>query len=307
MRARNIKPGFFTNEDLGEVSIPARFLFSGLWCMADREGRLEDRPKRIKGEIFRFDSIEVEPLLKELSALQFIIRYEIEGKRFIWITKFSSHQSPHYQEKPSIIPPCPLEKSFDDDNKNPGKSFDDDNENPRQAPEKSSMKKGQISPDSLIPDSLIPDSNTTHPPKKKSAKTCEPFELPNDIPPFEWESWMQIRKKKRSPNTSHAKELLIKELRLISEKRGISIKNIIERAIMRNWTGVEDEWFKSYSPPEGKPYRCPDYEKADKVCYHDPENGKPDPRVTHPAYKDKPRCDWGDGRDMTTGHPKLVF
>ena len=178
MRARNIKPGFFTNEDLAEVSIPARYLFAGLWCMADREGRLEDRPKRIKGEIFRFDSIETEPLLKELSAFHFIIRYEVDGRKFIWIPKFSSHQSPHYQEKPSIIPPSQQEKSFIDDNKNPGKSFDDDNENPgksfdddsenpEQTPEKSFLKRGVISPDSLIPDSLIPDSQIQ---KRDSAK-----------------------------------------------------------------------------------------------------------------------------------------
>ena len=152
------------------------------------------------------------------------------------------------------------------------------------------------------------DFNNTHPPKKKSAKTCEPFELPNDIPPFEWESWMEVRKKIGATNTSHAKELLINKLRSISEKKGISIKGIIELAIMRGWRGIEEGWIKSEdSPPQGKPYRCPDYEKADKVCYHDPENGKPDPRVTHPEYKIKPRCDWGDGRDMTTGHPKLVF
>ena len=46
-RARNIKPGFFANENLAECDPLARLLFAGLWCLADREGRLEDRPKRI--------------------------------------------------------------------------------------------------------------------------------------------------------------------------------------------------------------------------------------------------------------------
>ncbi len=148
---------------------------------------------------------------------------------------------------------------------------------------------------------------TTQSPKK-SAKPSEPFELPSDIPSFEWESWMEVRKKKGATNTNHAKKLLIDKLRSISEKKGMSIKNILELAIMRDWRGIEEGWIKSEdSIPEGKPYRCPDYEKADKVCYHDPENGKPDPRVTHPLFKDRPRRDWGDGRDMTTGHPKLVF
>ena len=47
-RARNIKPGFFKNEFLAEMPCEVRLLFIGLWTLADREGRLEDRPKRIK-------------------------------------------------------------------------------------------------------------------------------------------------------------------------------------------------------------------------------------------------------------------
>ena len=51
-RARNIKPGFFRNSDLVELPMDARLLFIGLWTLADRMGRLEDRPKQIKMEIF---------------------------------------------------------------------------------------------------------------------------------------------------------------------------------------------------------------------------------------------------------------
>lgn len=66
MRARNIKPGIFKNEQLAACSIGARWLFPGLWCLADWCGRLEDRPLRIKMEIFPADSVEVGPLLDEL-------------------------------------------------------------------------------------------------------------------------------------------------------------------------------------------------------------------------------------------------
>ena len=51
-RARNIKPAFFKNETLVELPVETRLLFIGLWTLADREGRLEDRPKRIKMEIY---------------------------------------------------------------------------------------------------------------------------------------------------------------------------------------------------------------------------------------------------------------
>ena len=50
-RARNIKPGFFTNDELVELPFATRLLFIGLWTIADREGRMVDRPKKIKMEI----------------------------------------------------------------------------------------------------------------------------------------------------------------------------------------------------------------------------------------------------------------
>lgn len=106
-RSRNIKPGFFKNEDLAECSIWTRYIFPGLWMMADREGRLEDRPKRIQGELLPYDGQPVEPMLAELHAHGFIVRYEVDGVRYIQIVNFSKHQAPHHREADSDIPPPP--------------------------------------------------------------------------------------------------------------------------------------------------------------------------------------------------------
>lgn len=108
-RARNIKPGFYKNEDLAECSVWARLIFPGLWMLADREGRLEDRPKRIKGELLPYDTVEVEPLLAELAGHGFIRRYEICGERFISVIKFLEHQTPHGTEKDGT---CPSEDGY---------------------------------------------------------------------------------------------------------------------------------------------------------------------------------------------------
>ena len=107
-RARNIKPGFFKNEDLAECTFEARLCFIGLWVLADRDGRLEDRPKRIKGELFAFDCVEVEPLLQQLQQHGFILRYDADGVRAIQILKFAQHQRPHYTESSYGIKPPPL-------------------------------------------------------------------------------------------------------------------------------------------------------------------------------------------------------
>lgn len=104
-RARNIKPGFFANDELAECSPMARLLFIGLWTLADREGRLEDRPKRIKGLIFPFDDCAIVDLLDELAAAGFIVRYEHSGRNYLCIPTFGKHQRPHANEQASTIPP----------------------------------------------------------------------------------------------------------------------------------------------------------------------------------------------------------
>lgn len=106
-RSRNIKPGFFANEDLPEIEPIGRLLFIGLWTIADREGRLEDRPRKIKGELLRFDNCDVDNLLQILHDNKFIVRYSVDGNNYIQICNFVKHQSPHPKEAPSEIPPIP--------------------------------------------------------------------------------------------------------------------------------------------------------------------------------------------------------
>jgi hypothetical protein len=103
-RKRDLKPSFFKNEDLGSLDPFARLLFAGLWCWADREGRLEDRPKRIKFEILPYDDVNVSKLLDLLHDNSFIIRYEVSGKKCIQIQSWKKHGNPHPQESSYDLP-----------------------------------------------------------------------------------------------------------------------------------------------------------------------------------------------------------
>lgn len=103
-RARNIKPGFFINDELAEIEPLGRILFAGLWTIADREGRLEDRPKKIKAEVVPYDNCNVDKLLQALHDKDFIQRYEVNGNKYIAILNFKKHQNPHKNEAPSVIP-----------------------------------------------------------------------------------------------------------------------------------------------------------------------------------------------------------
>lgn len=103
-RARLIKPGFFTNEDVVLLPPETQLLFIGLWTLADKEGRLEDRPLRIKMQIFPAANYDVNGMLTQLHDAKLIIRYVVEGSSYIVIPKFTDHQHPHPNEAPSVIP-----------------------------------------------------------------------------------------------------------------------------------------------------------------------------------------------------------
>ncbi len=111
-RIRSIKPQFFINDELAALGPLDRLLFIGLWTMGDREGRLEDRPVKIKAAILPYDSHDVEAALRRLAERGFIERYSVEGdaRRYIQITNFGKHQCPNSKELPSAIP-APREHS----------------------------------------------------------------------------------------------------------------------------------------------------------------------------------------------------
>lgn len=104
MRRRNLSPDFFKDEVLVELPFEHRILFEGLWCMADRAGVLEDRPKRIRMEVFPADNVDVEDGLQALDRKKKIVRYEVDGAPYIWIPTFATDQNPHPNERASTLP-----------------------------------------------------------------------------------------------------------------------------------------------------------------------------------------------------------
>lgn len=111
-RIRGLKPDFFKDEDLAMLPFEARLFFEGMWCYADKKGRMEDRPKYLKAEIFPYDRVDAEKMMALLANPQildrpekvFIRRYEVDGRKYIDIPEFLEHQKPHHTEKESKIP-----------------------------------------------------------------------------------------------------------------------------------------------------------------------------------------------------------
>lgn len=103
-RIRSLKPGFFKNEDLAGLSAWHRLCFAGLWTEADKAGRMEDRPKRLKAAIFPYDDLDMEQLLRDLAATGFILRYVVEETPYLAIRNWDKHQHPRLDEPGSTCP-----------------------------------------------------------------------------------------------------------------------------------------------------------------------------------------------------------
>lgn len=241
-RARNIKPGFFTNEELVELPFHTRLLFIGLWTLCDRAGRMEDRPKRIKMGLFPADEIDVDKSLNELQASGFLLRYEHEGIQYIQVLAFDKHQNPHRDERQSIIPPPCGHRAYtvQDECENGGNLADSPN------------------PDTPNPDSLIPETPAdadvvqceTDVAEKKASKRSKNGSIVNrpvDVSEEVWLSFVTVRKAKRAAIT----DLAILGIRREAVKAGLSLDQALTVCCERGWASFKADWINQNAPRAG--------------------------------------------------------
>lgn len=289
MRARNIKPGFFANEELAECSVAARLLFIGLWCMADREGRLEDRPKRIAKELFGYEQIDVPALLAELESKQFISRYcgqstSDQGTKevnCIQVNNFGKHQSPHRNEAESVL-----------------SSMDESTSDQGQKPLCPSPVPRRLNEDSLIADSLIEECGTLNPERPAPAEVVPVapdalavpapgivnHALPEaiDTPEMQvaWTAWVRHRKEKRSALTKSTAAAQAKKMTMMGVERAIAAINF---SIEMGYIGLIEPG--GTGPPKPPPSQSSAKYDPSKVIDHGFGPTKPAPSPKPPPPK----------------------
>lgn len=94
-RIRTIKPEFWTDEEMAELSEPACLLAIGLLNYADDEGYFNANTKLIKAAVFpiREPSVPITVLVRELSNCGYLTMFSTtDGKHFGRITNFARHQ-----------------------------------------------------------------------------------------------------------------------------------------------------------------------------------------------------------------------
>ncbi len=260
-RARNIKPGFFRNADLAELSVEARLLFVGLWTIADREGRLEDRPKQIKMEIYPADSFDIGELLSELAGTDMLERYEVGGKKFIQIVNFTKHQNPHKDERDSAIPPPRGSTSAEDeDGEHHASTVQapcEHHASTVQAPceHHASTVQTLLIPDSLL---LIPERGILNPEtnaapaassevqargRAPAAVAADRFDaaeflIKHGADPQTAADYLTLRKAKKAASTRTALQSVVDE----AGKAGALVQDVLTTCCARGWAGFKAGW-----------------------------------------------------------------
>lgn len=92
-RIRTVKPDFWTDEKIVELTPFARLLFIGLWNFCDDDGRMQYSTKKIKMQILPADDVDTHALLTELSVTGLIEVYSVENKEYIQVTNWKKHQT----------------------------------------------------------------------------------------------------------------------------------------------------------------------------------------------------------------------
>jgi hypothetical protein len=216
-RARNIKPSFFQNEELGELAPLARLAFIGMWTIADYKGCIEFRPKRLKVQLLPYDDCDMEEIAINLDKSGFVRIYSVGDQRYIKIVNFEKHQNPHKNEREagSDIPDI-----AEVNNKNNG--LEHIKINPEQ--------NGTTPADSPIP---LPDSLT-----KPSRTSALELLLSHDVPEQLAKDWLKIRKAKRLELTETTLKATIRE----AEKAGFTLVQAITYSCENAWGGFKAEY-----------------------------------------------------------------
>lgn len=106
-RIRSVHPKICESEDLVDVPAEVERTFVRLWTHCDDDGRAKDNPRLIKAAIYPLlddmTALVVDDHLDELAKRDLIVRYEVEGVRYLSIPSWGRWQHPQ-KKRTSEIP-----------------------------------------------------------------------------------------------------------------------------------------------------------------------------------------------------------
>lgn len=110
-RIRSIHPDLHRDKTLAALDASAERTFVRLWCHLDDEGRGEDDPLLLKSDLYpRHANVTVEDVQHDLDQLEMvglIIRYEVDGERYLCCKPdtWSNYQRPQKKQESKLPAP----------------------------------------------------------------------------------------------------------------------------------------------------------------------------------------------------------
>lgn len=110
-RMRSVKPEFWTDPDIADLSRDARLLYIGLWNLSDEWGRLRGDGRYLKGQLFAYDddltAADIQRLVDELDKAGKVVKYEHDGRPYLFLPTLAKHQRLEPDRVPSRLPAPP--------------------------------------------------------------------------------------------------------------------------------------------------------------------------------------------------------
>ena len=112
-RMRSVKPEFWTDPDVADLSRDARLLYIGLWNLSDEHGRVRGDARYLKGQLFAYDDDLtadcVATLVDELEKAGKVVVYAVDGKFYLHLPSLARHQRLEPDRVVSRLPAPPSE------------------------------------------------------------------------------------------------------------------------------------------------------------------------------------------------------
>ncbi len=246
-RIRSIKPEFFTSDSVGALTPIARLVFAGLWTLADREGRLQDRPRQIKVKLIPYDDDDIEEVLSTLEKGKFIVRYEVEGEHYIAIPGFARHQIVNNREAESEIPPPPESSEITDTSTRGARVEHASGTRDSEREDASPTREARV-PSGREGKGREGNSTST----RQGRVVEDALPLPDWVPKESWADYENFRRDlekrdKKKPWTPLARKKALSTLEELSGRDTALARAILDQSVLNNWQGLfEVKNFGSY-------------------------------------------------------------
>lgn len=148
-RIRTIKPSFFTSHSNADLPVATRLTYIGLWTYCDDSGRGVDDARLVKAAIWPLDdnytARKVEKDLTYLATAGKILRYEVNGRRYLSVVDWEHQKISHPTKSNLPDPPEPSGVALEDS----GAAPEDDGEIPLGIRNKEGNKESSSSSESV--------------------------------------------------------------------------------------------------------------------------------------------------------------